>query len=154
MNGSIRWVKVLAERRSRASGLVSPRLFFFLLAGPLGWSAGLDARENERWWLCTEPAAMSRQLSSIAARIAARTAAGQSVVEVSATPQDEGSQEFLLASVAEVFEQLRSQLLARKVPQRRVVYRWGSPSEGAAPGVEAAACGAVMVLVELAGPPK
>jgi hypothetical protein len=100
------------------------------------------------WSVCTDAAGLARRLAPIAARIEDRVAAGP--VLISAVPQGEGSTEYFLASMADVFAQLRGVLQARKTPLQRVSFQWLSLSEGAKPdAVAPAACRGAVILVEV-----
>lgn len=130
----------------RCPGLVTPRLV--LLAGLLAWSGVAIAQDVDRWWVCTDAAALANQLSPIAERIADRVDQIRADVRVSAAALGEGSTEYLIASTADVFEQLRVELSIKKVPLRRVDFRWLSAS--AAINVDqAATCRGVVVFVEM-----
>lgn len=126
-----------------------------LLAGLIAWSGQAGAAEAADYWsVCTDPAGLARQLSPIASRIEARLDADRTTVLVSAVPQGEGSTEFFLASIADVFEQLRGTLLARKVHLQRLSFQWLSLSEGASPGeIDPAPCRGAVLLIEVAAGP-
>lgn len=123
-----------------------------LLAGLIAWGGRVGAAEAADYWsVCTDSAGLARQLTPIATRIEARVETDRTTVLISAVPQGDGSTEFFLASIADVFAQLRGLLQARKVPLQRVSFQWLSLSEGASPGeVAPAPCRGAVLLVEVA----
>ena len=118
----------------------------------LGCSASAFGRERDesgRWWLCSDPTPLAEQLRPVVKEILARVERSPAQVVVGAAPLGEGSAEYLIASAAEVLDQLRASLVARKVPQRRVAFQWLSAAV-ALPGAPAdLSCAGSVVFLEL-----
>lgn len=123
-----------------------------LLGCLIAWGGRAGAADGADYWsVCTDAAGLARQLAPIAARIEGRVEADRQAVLISAVPQGEGSTEYFLASMADVFAQLRGVLQTRKVPLQRVGFQWLSLSEGATPdAVAPVSCRGAVILIEVA----
>lgn len=131
----------------------------FLLGGLLALSGAATAADGADYWsVCSDGPVLSRQLAPIAARIDGRLEADRGPVQISAVPQGEGSTEYFLAAMADLFAQLRGSLQARKVPLQRVSFQWlslsaGGPPETAQTALPAGCRGAVLLLEVAPGQP-
>lgn len=114
--------------------------------------AGASEAAVDRWIVCTRPALMKAQVPAIASRIAALVAEGDALIRVGGAPVGQGSLEFRLAATADIFERLREQLQALRIPHRRVAFEWLASVEvlaGRGPGP--ADCSRAEVLIKIMG---